>query len=145
SVLWIAEVDALAAAFPRDAALDRDVELCEPPLPSRHIVGPDREREMTRTGSVVPRHEAAVGRERTRIAALKQQQHGPLSCVQREGPAARNPRADAEQGFVNPRGWGQVVAVERGLENPSNLHRLFTVMRMPCFVRSVTTGCGSTG
>ena len=69
------QVTRLSIATPSSASLR---------FPRRQIGGVDREGQMTRTASVVPRNQTARHHERRRGAFLKQQQHGAFARIDRD-------------------------------------------------------------
>src|SRR5262245_16716588 len=106
----------------------------------------DREGNMHPARSVMSGDEAPHRFERARVAVLEQQQHRAMPGVERDETISGDHGRRIEERLVELRRGRKIDAVQRGLENALNGrdHRRVAIIRMPCLVRSVTSGWGST-
>ena len=112
-IVQIAEIQALAAKIPADAALDGDARLRQPPLPGGKILFANREGKMERAASAMRRDEAARGYHRSkRPSAPKQQEHAAGGYVKRAKTFVGCHAAKTKEAFVEMSGLLDVFDVQ---------------------------------
>src|SRR5262245_36548585 len=108
----VAEINALATAAPRGAALDRNLVESETLLPLRQVVLGDSEGDVQRAGAVVRRDGAARhvhGFERS--TAPEEKQHVASADRERGEPAVPIDRLECEHVAVEAHGAVEVVDI----------------------------------
>src|SRR5499426_2904465 len=111
----VAEVNALAAALPGGAALDRDVIGGESLLPLRQLVLGDRKGDMQWPRPIMRRDGAARHVHRfERTAAREQEEHAAPADRKGGEPAVLVERLQFEHVAVEARGAVEIIDIERG-------------------------------
>src|SRR5579883_2823379 len=114
----IAEIDAVAAAWPSGAAFDLDAGGREARLPSCKLIAGNRKGHVSRALSVMGRDRATGQLDRVqRLAAAKQQQNAVAADIVGMQPLILVDARKPEDLFVERTGAGEVLDVEHGLEH----------------------------
>src|SRR5882757_1176255 len=114
----IAEIDALAAARPLRAPLDRNAMRGEPRLPFRQLVATDRERNMQRAVTIVgrdgtARHAHGLERE----TAPEDEQHAAPADIISVEPLVAGERLEPQHLAVEARRALEIIHIERRLKH----------------------------